>query len=174
MALAKPSSKRHRFRQWLSSGSTHVNGPNFSAPSATSTSQSNGSGTSTATKHNFQNRVFLLLSQQDQDTIRQYNVTNATDVDAIVQQALAAARQKQATCKAKRWTFTFGGHTVVLQEKADIIMKWLDRFKQVGDAAANVDPVHVGLPWAGISLLLQVSIVELVNNNTNMAKSFSY
>jgi hypothetical protein len=114
--------------------------------------------------------VFLLLSQQDQDTIRQHNVTNATDVDAIVQQALAAARQKQATCKAKRWTFTFGGHTFVLQEKAEIIMKWLDRFKQVGDAASNVDPVHIGLPWAGISLLLQVSIVELVNNNTNMVK----
>jgi hypothetical protein len=117
---------------------------------------------STATQQNFQTQVFLLLSPQDQDTIQQHRVTKTADVDAIVQQALAATRQKQTTCQAKRWTWTFRGHTVTLREKADNIIKWLDRFKQVGDVASNVDPVHVGLPWAGIRLLLDVSIVDLV------------
>lgn len=37
-------------------------------------------------------------------------------------------------------------------------MKGLDRFKQVGDVASNADPVHVGLSWARIRLLLEVSI----------------
>jgi hypothetical protein len=114
--------------------------------------------------------VFLHLSPQDQDTIQQHTVTNTTDVDALVQQALAATRQKQTTCQAKRWTFTFRGQTVVLREKADNIGKWLDRFKQVGDVASNVDPVHVGLPWAGIRLLLEVSIVDLVKNVTDVAE----
>jgi len=87
-------------------------------------------------------------------------VTNTTDVDALVQQALAATRQKQTTCHAKRWTFTFRGHTVVLREKADNIVKWLDRFKQVGDVASNADPMHVGLPWAGIRFLLEAAVFE--------------
>jgi hypothetical protein len=163
MALATPNSKRHRFRQWLSShGSTHCSSPNLPA---TSTSQSNASGTSTATQQDFQDRVFLLLPQQDKDTIHQHTVPNATDIDAVVQQALLAARQKQALCQSKRWIFTFCGHTLVLREKADNIVKWLDRFKQVGDVASNADPVHVGLPWAGIRFLLEVSITERMNTS---------
>jgi hypothetical protein len=163
MSLATSGSKRNRIRQWLSSrGSTPASGPNLPAPSTTSTSQSNALGTTTATLPNFLDRVFLHLSPQDQDTIRLYTVTNTTVVDSLVQQALAATRQQQATCEAKRWTFTFGGHTVVLRD-LDKIVKWLDRFKQVGDVASNADPVHAGLPWAGIRLLLEVSIADLVN-----------
>jgi hypothetical protein len=59
---------------------------------------------------------------------------------------------------------------VVLREKADNIVKWLDRFKQVGDIASNTDPVHVGLPWAGIRLLLQVSVAKYINNITHVVK----
>ena len=152
--------KRHRLQQFLfPHRSARGDGQNLAAPSATSTSQSHALGTSTTPHQDFQDRVFLLLSPQDQDTIRQHIVPNATDVDAVVQQALTAARQKQAICQAKRRTFTFRGHTVVLREKADKIVKWLDRFKQVGDVASNADPVHVGLPWAGIRLLLEVCIV---------------
>jgi ankyrin repeat domain-containing protein 50 len=62
-------------------------------------------------------------------------------------------------------TFTICGHTLVLQEKADNIVKWLDRFKQVGDVTSNADPVHVGLPWAGIRFLLEVSIAERMNTS---------
>jgi hypothetical protein len=38
------------------------------------------------------------------------------------------------------------------------VLQLLDRFKSVGDVIANVDPVHVGLPWAGIRVILEVSI----------------
>ncbi|KIW99831.1 uncharacterized protein Z518_10759 [Rhinocladiella mackenziei CBS 650.93] len=158
MALTTPGSKRHRFRQWFSSPrSTRGSIP---VSSATLTPQSNASGTSTATQRDFQGRVFLLLPPQDQDTIRQHTVPNARDVDAIVQQALTATRQKQAICQAKRWVFTFRGHTVVLRDKADNIVKWIERFKQAGDIASNADPVHVGLPWAGIRLLLEAAVSE--------------
>ena len=43
-----------------------------------------------------------------------------------------------------------------LRDEADNVMLWLDRFKQVGDIAVNADPIHAGLPWAGIRLLLEV------------------
>jgi ankyrin repeat domain-containing protein 50 len=121
------------------------------------TSQSNTPGATIVTKQDFQVRVLQCLSQKDQDEVRKYTVTNTTDVDALVRQALAAARQKRELCEAKRWTFTFGSRKAVLGEKADSIVKWLDRFKQIGDVASNADPVHVGLPWVGIRLLLVVS-----------------
>jgi hypothetical protein len=36
------------------------------------------------------------------------------------------------------------------------IVKWIDLFKQVWDAAVQYDPVHASLPWAGVRFLLQV------------------
>lgn len=47
-----------------------------------------------------------------------------------------------------------------LWDEADKVMLWLDRFKQVGDIAVNADPIHAGLPWAGIRLLLEATISE--------------
>ena len=45
-----------------------------------------------------------------------------------------------------------------MEEEADKVVGWLNRFTAVGDVVANVDPVHVGLPWAGIRLLLEVRV----------------
>jgi len=40
------------------------------------------------------------------------------------------------------------------------IVKWIDIFKQVGDAAVQYDPVHAALPWAGVRFLLQVRGIQ--------------
>lgn len=45
---------------------------------------------------------------------------------------------------------------MTLREEADKVLLWLDRLKQVGDITVNADPIHAGLPWAGIRLLLEV------------------
>lgn len=44
----------------------------------------------------------------------------------------------------------------MLRDEADKVLRWLDRFKSVSDVVANVDSVHIGLPWAGIRMLLEV------------------
>jgi hypothetical protein len=36
----------------------------------------------------------------------------------------------------------------------------LNKFKDIGTTIAGLDPVHAGLPWAGICLLLQVSVAS--------------
>ena len=81
---------------------------------------------------------------------------NANDVGLALEQVLAAAKEKQRCCIGKRWTLTFAGRNVVVDEEAEKVVGWLNRFKAVGDVVANVDPMHVGLPWAGIRLLLEV------------------
>jgi len=102
------------------------------------------------------NRALERLSPQERVTIEEHITATTDDIISAVGKALNAAQEKQNLCKNKRWTFTFGGHTVTLREEADKVLLWLDRFKRVGDIAANADPIHAGLPWAGIRLLLEV------------------
>lgn len=96
------------------------------------------------------------LSDRDRATLREYLLTS-NDVDLALTQALDAAKKKQQSYTNTKWTFTFAGKKVTLKEDADKVVYWLNRFKDIGDIAASVDPVHVGLPWAGIRLLLEVS-----------------
>jgi hypothetical protein len=37
-------------------------------------------------------------------------------------------------------------------------MKWVSKFKAVGDMAVQYDPAHAALPWAGVRVLLQVVV----------------
>lgn len=98
------------------------------------------------------------LSDDDRATLQDYICHNASDINLALEQALAAAKEKQRCCIEKRWTFTFIGRTVVVKEEADMVIGWLNRFRAVGDVVANIDPVHVGLPWASIRLLLEVKV----------------
>jgi hypothetical protein len=72
---------------------------------------------------------------------------------------LAAAKEKQRHCLEKRWRVTFAGREFILKEEADRVIRWLNRVKEVGDVVVNVDPMHAGLPWAGIRLLLEVRVL---------------
>lgn len=118
---------------------------------------SSSQATSTPSSNlNLLHDVLKRLSDNDRATLQDFMFHNASDIDLALEQALAAAKEKQRYCIEKRWTFTFTGRTVVVKEEADKVVGWLDRFKAVGDIVANVDPMHVGLPWAGIRLLLEV------------------
>ena len=60
-------------------------------------------------------------------------------------------------CITKRWKYTRkSGETIIFRDIFDKITKWIDLFKQIGDAAVQYDPVHAALPWAGVRFLLQV------------------
>lgn len=65
-------------------------------------------------------------------------------------------QDKQKICEDKRWRFQQFGRTIELKETADKVLSWLQKFIAAGDIAVNVDPLHAGLPWAGIRLLAQV------------------
>jgi hypothetical protein len=101
-------------------------------------------------------RALRLLPQQERAIIIKNILPTTDDIDSALQKAFNATQEKQNLCQNKRWTFTFGEHTVRLAQEADKILLWLDRFKSVGDIAVNADSIHAGLPWAGIRLLLEV------------------
>lgn len=101
-------------------------------------------------------RALQRLSPSEHATIAPHFGSTPVDVHLAIGQAIAAAEVKRQACLDKRWTFSVAGRKLVLREEAEKTIGWLDRFKAVGDIAANVDPVHFGLPWAGVRLLLEV------------------
>ena len=86
----------------------------------------------------------------------------------MIGHTLQAAKEKQRVCEEKRWRFIIAGRTIILKEVADKVVHWLSQFTEVGDAVANVDPIHVGLPWAGIRLLLQVARPRYERSNVKL------
>jgi hypothetical protein len=96
------------------------------------------------------------LSEKDRALVLKHFSPGSTDTTSMVDNLLTTAKDKRKVCEDKRWNFRFKDHTVRLQDTADKVIVWLDKFKEVGDIAANVDPMHAGLPWAGIRFLLQV------------------
>jgi hypothetical protein len=96
------------------------------------------------------------LSEKERALILKHFSPGSTDTTSMVDALLTTAKDKRKVCEDKRWNFQFKGHTVRLQDTADKVIIWLDKFEEVGDIAANVDPMHAGLPWAGIRFLLQV------------------
>ena len=105
---------------------------------------------------NLLDKALGLLKERERAIIRENILPNTNDIGSALGDLLKAAQEKQKICSDKRWTFTIRGRPVMLREEADKVIVWLDRFKAVGDIAVNADPIHAGLPWAGIRLLLEV------------------
>ncbi|KAL9607780.1 MAG: hypothetical protein Q9167_007337 [Letrouitia subvulpina] len=45
-----------------------------------------------------------------------------------------------------------------LRHAYDEVLTWAEKFVALGDIISQVDPVHIGLPWAGIRAILIISI----------------
>jgi hypothetical protein len=100
------------------------------------------------------------LSKQEADTLEQYTTHPSQNIGEIVQSTLEVAKDAQSMCERKQWTVTFRSRTFILRDISEKVVKWLDRFKSIGDIAANADPIHAGLPWAGVRMLLDVALAE--------------
>jgi hypothetical protein len=51
---------------------------------------------------------------------------------------------------------------VIVRDLVDKIVKIVLKFKDIGSLAASIDPIHAGLPFAGICTLLQVCDLPLL------------
>ena len=57
---------------------------------------------------------------------------------------------------ASRLKLKLGDRVIDVQDKADRLVSWIAKFKEVGDIAAQYDPIHAALPWAGVRFILLV------------------
>ncbi|KAL8907866.1 MAG: hypothetical protein Q9171_005691 [Xanthocarpia ochracea] len=148
--------------QFASSSNIRPSAPVSSSSPATNPTPSSRhqSSSDLPTNEDILSRTLQRLSNNERATLEHQFLPNLQDVDVALDDTLTAAKEKQRCCIEKRWTFTFGGRFITLKDEAEKIVGWLDRFKAVGDIASNADPVHVGLPWAGIRLLLEAATSE--------------
>ncbi|KAJ0416849.1 hypothetical protein BJY00DRAFT_290688 [Aspergillus carlsbadensis] len=56
----------------------------------------------------------------------------------------------------KQWKLLFWHHEIIIREKIDRIVQAFRIFEGIGSAVASLDPVHAGIPWAGVCILLQL------------------
>jgi hypothetical protein len=99
------------------------------------------------------------LERDDRETIRTLLLpANAISIDTAFDEVLGCASELQQLCVNKRWSWNYKGRQVYLFDQVNKVVQLLDKFKAVGDVVANVDPVHVGLPWAGIRAILEVCV----------------
>lgn len=150
----RPSGKRDRIRGFFGKSSTaspaQMPKASYRTPSQGSPYPRNGSSILAD--------ALEVLCRDDQETIHALMSEKTTNIDAAFNQAYARANVLQQRCAKQRWTWEYNGRQISLSDKIDQVVKFLDRFKSVGDIVSNADPVHFGLPWAGIRGILEVSI----------------
>ncbi|KAI5841657.1 hypothetical protein BZA05DRAFT_344843, partial [Tricharina praecox] len=58
--------------------------------------------------------------------------------------------------KGKHWKIRFKGDEIVMRDVGMKILRWVNRFKEIGDIIVQYDPGHSALPWAGFRFLLKL------------------
>lgn len=106
--------------------------------------------------HGLLKKTLEKLGERDRATIEEYISPSADDIELALRSAFMAAQEQRRVCETRRCTLRFGKRDISLRDEADKVVRLLDKCKQVGDIAVNVDPMHAGLPWAAIRLLLEV------------------
>lgn len=76
-------------------------------------------------------------------------------MSALVDEKLAAMNEKQ-------WRVRVCGRSVKVREQVDWIVKVVLVAKDVISSVVSMNPVHAGLPWAEVCMLLPVSDLELL------------
>jgi hypothetical protein len=101
------------------------------------------------------------LQEEDPSTEAQIKALRAAAADKasetdLAAQLLHATKQSQAALESKRWKITVSSREIELHKQFERLVKAITLIKDVGNAAASLDPVHAGLPFAGFCLLMQV------------------
>lgn len=88
------------------------------------------------------------------------------DKSANLEHRYGVERQKQmselitkklATMDQRQWRIKLSDDkSIVVREQIDQIVKIVLLVKDFGSSLASMDPLHAGLPWAGVCMLLPV------------------
>ncbi len=77
----------------------------------------------------------------------------------ICRDVLHVAKAQQAQHKEQQWSLS-QTRKVNIGQVYGQVATYVQKFVGVGDSIAQIDPVHFGLPWAAVRLILTVSRLE--------------
>jgi hypothetical protein len=110
------------------------------------------------------------LDLQERETLRGFIEADTQDMASILESTRNETRRIVDTNRERAWKITVRGEDLVLRDVGMKILQWVDGFKEIGDIAAQLDPVHAALPWALFRFLLQVgsnTLHILIEQKTN-------
>lgn len=67
--------------------------------------------------------------------------------------------KKRRIMEDKQWALYWRKKAIKIGPQFDKIVKIFKLIKSIGDTAAGLDPVHAGIPWACVSVLLPVGAI---------------
>jgi hypothetical protein len=97
----------------------------------------------------FVSEALDLLGKEDRAVVEQYFI--ASNISETIRSAYEGANELKTKAKDSRG----------IGAKVSKVISWIDQFKSVGDSVAMLDPIHAGLPWAGIKILLSIAIADI-------------
>ena len=68
----------------------------------------------------------------------------------------AVVDKKLKLFTTQQWKIHIGKETVVIRDQIERIINIVKVVKDFGSSIAGLDPIHAGLPWAGVCVLLTV------------------
>ena len=71
-------------------------------------------------------------------------------------QMLALVTKQLAAMNSRQWRISLGRKSIEIRHEVDRILKIVTVAKEFGTSLASIDPVHAGIPWAGVCVLLPV------------------
>jgi hypothetical protein len=117
-------------------------------------------------------RAYVNFSQKNQDldqAFREILSTESAFSSGVLTSKNYADKEKQLSAlvktqvermESREWKIKLGRKTIKIRKKVEEIIKILSAVKDFGTQAAALDPVHAGLPVAGLYLILSVCPFE--------------
>ncbi|MCJ1382729.1 hypothetical protein MMC17_005842, partial [Xylographa soralifera] len=95
-----------------------------------------------------------MLSDEDKKNIN----SDRKDKLAILRDLLIVVDKKKQVCMEKRWKYKKGNQEVIIRDQLEKVVVWVDKFKEVGDAAVQYDTGYASVPWAAVRFILQLAV----------------
>jgi hypothetical protein len=78
-----------------------------------------------------------------------------SDKGTIFNDLLGVVEEKKRLYTDKLWKHKRkDGEVVPLCDDLENVVRWMNKFREVGDITVQYDPSHTALPWAGVGFIL--------------------
>jgi hypothetical protein len=87
---------------------------------------------------------------------------NMPNDSGVEQQIAAFVRTRMKVMTNKQWMLQWGSRSFSIRQQVDRIVKVIQSVSSIASAAASLDPLHAGIAWAGICVVLPVNFDSFV------------
>ena len=105
--------------------------------------------------------AYIKLSEEDPNLVQKYermllNDSESSGKDELQTKVSSILSRNLNKMTSRQWSIKWKGKPRQIRDQFDRIVKVVQIAKDFGSAAAGLDSIHAGLPWAGVCILLQV------------------